>query len=171
MSDEPIPLEEVQPPPPPGEPPPLLKNSSETDATMLAAIHPYRHEEPLDISRTEFGSIVRDGFYFEEDTLEELALGEVVEGVNRELDLMKRFPVYHAVPRSEATGKIWSTRWCHRRKGPKQVRARCVVRQFANSLDTSCYSLTLVLRSRESCWRWHWRKTSQSCSVTLVLLL
>ena len=29
---------------------------------------------------------MRDGFYFEEDTLEELPLDEVVEGVNRELD-------------------------------------------------------------------------------------
>ena len=41
---------------------------------------------------------MRDGFYFEEDTLEELSVDEVVEGVNRELDLMKSFPVYQAVP-------------------------------------------------------------------------
>ena len=85
----------------------------------LAAVHPYGHEEPLEISRTEFESFVRDGFYFEEDTLEKLHLDEVVEGVNRELDLMKSFPVYQA----EVTGKVWSTRWCYRRKGPKQVRA------------------------------------------------
>ena len=32
-------------------------------------------------------------------------LDEVVEGVNRELDLLKSFPVYQAVPRSEATAK------------------------------------------------------------------
>ena len=51
-----------------------------------------------------------------------------VEGVNRELDLMKSFPVHQAVPRAEVTGKVWSTRWCYRRKGPKQVRARFVVR-------------------------------------------
>ena len=74
MSEVPTPLEEVQPPPSPGEPPPSLKTSSETDAMMLAAIHPYGHEEPLEISRTEFESIVRDGFYFEEDTLEDLPL-------------------------------------------------------------------------------------------------
>ena len=67
--------------------------------------------------------------------------GEVVEGVNRELDLMKSFQ-YQAVPRTEVTGKVWSTRWCHRRKGPKQVRARFVVRQFANSLDANFYSPT-----------------------------
>ena len=39
---------------------------------------------------------MRDGFYYEEDTLEEFPLDEVVEGVvegvNRELDLMKSFP-------------------------------------------------------------------------------
>ena len=85
----------------------------------LAAVHPYGHEEPLEISRTEFESFVRDGFYFEEDTLEELPLDEVVEGVNRELDLMKSFPVYQAVPRAEVTGKVWSTRWSYRRTGTK----------------------------------------------------
>ena len=133
MSEEPGPLGEVPPPPPPAEPPPVLKSSPETDAMMLAAIHPYGHEEPLEISRTEFESIVRNGFYFEEDTLEDFLTEEVVEGVNRELDLMKSFPVYQAVPRSEVIGKVWSTRWCYRRKGPKQVRARFVVRQFATS--------------------------------------
>ena len=69
----------------------------------------------------------------------------MIKGVNRELDLMKSFPVYQAVPRAEVTGKVWSTRWCHWRKGPQQVRARFVVRQFANSLDASFYSPTLGL--------------------------
>ena len=49
------------------------------------------------------------------------------------------------VPRAEVTGKVWSTRWCYRRKGPKQVRARFVVRQFAKSLDANFYSPTLEL--------------------------
>ena len=53
---------------------------------------------------------MRDGFYFEEDTLEELHLDEVVEDVNRELDLLKSFPVYQAGPRVEVTSKVWSTR-------------------------------------------------------------
>ena len=75
-------MEEVPPPPPPAEPPPVLRTSEETDAMTLAAVHPYGHEEPLEISGTEFELLVRDGFYFEEDTLEELHLGEVVEGVN-----------------------------------------------------------------------------------------
>ena len=88
-------------------------------------------------STMRVSSFVTDGFYFEEDTLEELLLDEVVGGVNRELNLIKSFPVYQAVPRAELTGKVWSTRWCYRRKGPKQVRARFVVRQFANSLDAN----------------------------------
>ena len=96
----------------------------------------------LEISRTVFEAIVRDGFHVEEDTLEDLPTEEVVEGVNRELDLMKSFPVYPAVPRAEVTGKVWSTRWCYRRKGPNQVRARFVVRQFATSLDANFYSPT-----------------------------
>ena len=79
---------------------------------------------------------------FEEDRLEELPLDEVVERVNRELGLMKSFPVYQAVPRAEVTNKVWSTRWCYRKKGPKQVRARFVVREFANSLDANFYSPT-----------------------------
>ena len=105
---------------------------------MLAAVHPYGHEEPLEISRTEFESLMRDGFYFEEDTLEEVHLDEVVEDVNRELDLMRSFPVHQAVPRAEVTGKVWE-------KGPKQVRARFVVRQFANSLEANFYSPTPAL--------------------------
>ena len=112
---------------------------------MPAAIHPYGHEEPLRISRTEFASIVRDGFHFEEDTLEDLPIEEVVEGVNRELDLMKSCPVHQTVPRAEVTGKVWSTRWCYRRTGPKQVRARFVVRQFATSVDAKFYSSRSIL--------------------------
>ena len=121
MGEVPIPQEEVQPPPPPAEPPPFWKTSSETDAMMLAAIHPYGHEEPLETSRTLFESMVRDGFFFEEDTLEDLLTRGVVGGVNRELDLMKSFPVYQAVPRAEVTGKVWSTRWCYRRKKGTQA--------------------------------------------------
>ena len=56
---------------------------------------------------------------------------------------MKSFPVYQEVPRAEVTGKVWSTRWCYRKNGPKQVRARFVVRQFANSLDANFHSPTL----------------------------
>ena len=67
-------MEKAPPPPPPAERPPVLRTSNETDAMTLAAAHPCRHEEPLEISRTEFESFMKDGFYFEEDTLEELPL-------------------------------------------------------------------------------------------------
>ena len=100
----------------------------------LAAVHLYGHEEPLEISQTEFESFVRDGFYFEEDMLEDLLLDDVVEGVNRELDLMKSFPVYQAVPRAEVTGKV-CPHDCATRK-------RDQVRQLANSLDANFYSPT-----------------------------
>ena len=48
---------------------------------MLASVHPYGHEEPVEI-RTEFASIVKDGSYVEEDTLEDFRTEEVVEVVN-----------------------------------------------------------------------------------------
>ena len=56
------------------------------NAMMLAAVHPYGHEEPLEISRTEFESLVRNGFYFEEDTLEELSLDEVFRNCGQTAD-------------------------------------------------------------------------------------
>ena len=46
--------------------------------------------------------------------MEELSLDDVVEGVNRELDLVKSFPVYQAVPRAEVTGNTMVLR----EKGP-----------------------------------------------------
>ena len=98
----------------------MLKTLSETDAMMLVTMHPYGQEEPLEISRTEFESSVRDGICVEEDTVEYLPTEAVAEGVSRELDMMKSFPVCQAVPRAEVTGKVWSTRWCYRRQQPKQ---------------------------------------------------
>ena len=88
---------------------------------------------------------VREGSYVDEDTLEYFITEEVVEGMNRELDLMQSFPVCQAVPRTDAIGIVWSTRWCRKEKGHKQARARFLVRQFATSLDAVFYSTTLVL--------------------------
>ena len=85
---------------------------------MLAATHPHGHGETLEISKTEFESLVRDGFSLEEDTLEDLPTRELEEGVSRQLDLMKSFPVCQAVPRAEVTGKVWSARWC---RGPNKI--------------------------------------------------
>ena len=92
---------------------------------------------------------MNDGSHVEEDTLEDL-LPET-SGTSRELHLMKSFPEYPAVPRAQVTGKVW-------RKGPKQVRARYVVRQFATSLDAIFYSPTLGLEVGVCC-RWLCRKT------------
>ena len=77
--------------------------------------------------------------------LEDLLTEEVVECVDRELDQMESFHRVRDVPRAEATGKVWSTRWCDRRKGPNQVGARFVVRQFATSLDATFHTPTLAL--------------------------
>ena len=60
--------------------------------------------------------------------MEELPLDDVVEGVNRELDLVKA----KSGPHDGATGKRDQT----------SVRARFVVRQFAKSLDANIYSPT-----------------------------
>ena len=43
---------------------------------------------------------VREGSYVEEDTQEDFPTEEVIEGMNRELDLR----------RAEVTGKVWSAR-------------------------------------------------------------
>ena len=114
---------------------------------------------------------MRDGLHLEEDTLEELPLDEVVEGETRELDLMKSFPVYQAVPRVEVTCKVCSTRGCYRRTGPKQVRAFFVVRQFANSLDSNFYSPTPGLEvTRVLLAMALWKDSHHFVSVTSVLL-
>ena len=47
LGERPMPVEEVPPLPPPAEPPHAIDPSSETDAIMLAARHPYGHEEPF----------------------------------------------------------------------------------------------------------------------------
>ena len=67
-------MEKARPLHPPAEPPPVLRTSEEADVMTLAAVDPYGHEEPLENSRTELESFVRDGFHLEEDTLEELLL-------------------------------------------------------------------------------------------------
>ena len=115
MGEIPMPMEQV----PPRLPPALAINpSAETDAMMLPAVRPYGHEEPLEASKAEFESTVREASCVEEDPLQDLPTEEVVEGMNRELDLMESFPVHRAVSRAELIGKVWSARWCHWSKGP-----------------------------------------------------
>ena len=71
MGERPTPMEEVPPLPPPAGLPRAMDPPSETHAMMLAAVHSCGHEEPLEVSRTEFESTVRDGSHVE-DTLEDL---------------------------------------------------------------------------------------------------
>ena len=107
--------------PPVLEPPPVVDDAG-MGATMLAAVHPYGHEEPQGVSRDGFEVTVRAASYVKEDALEVFPAEQMVEGMYRELDLMHGVPVHKAVPRAEATSKIRSIRWCHRRKGPGVVR-------------------------------------------------
>ena len=122
-------------------------------------------------SAGQFESIVRDGFSSEEDTSEDFPIEELVEGVNRELDLMKSFPVFHqTVPRAKVSSIVWSTRWCHKRKGPKQMRALSVVRQFATSLDANFSSPTPGLEVTSFVSDGSVEREFTFCSVILVLL-
>ena len=107
MVERPMPMEEVPPVLPPDP-------WSETAAMMLVAVHPHGHEGPLEVSRTDTESTVTNGSCVEEDTREDLPTEEVAEGIHRELDLMKSFLVYQAVPRAEVTDHVWSTRCFYR---------------------------------------------------------
>ena len=69
--------------------------------------------------------------YYEEDDGQVLPTEQVHEGMQRELQLMKDLEVCERILRTDVPSgkKIFSTRWCHRRKGA-EVRSRFVVRQF-----------------------------------------
>ena len=79
-----------------------------------------------DPNEVDFG----DHLDYDEDDGEALDPGQVKEGIQRELDMMRDLDVGEPVRRDEiAKGtKIWTTRWCHRKKAGG-VRARLVVRQ------------------------------------------
>ena len=72
--------------------------------------------------------------YYEEDDGQVLPTEQVHEGMQRELQLMKDLEVSERILRTDVPSgkKIWSTRWCHRRKGTG-VRSRFVVRQFRDT--------------------------------------
>ena len=72
--------------------------------------------------------------YYEEDDGQVLPTEQVHEGMQRELQLMRDLEVSERVLRTDVSPgkKIWSTRWCHRRKGTG-VRSRFVVRQFRDT--------------------------------------
>lgn len=114
----------------------------EVSALLLAAVCPYGHEELRAMDKEAFLDGLADDKYFEEDSGQPLPVEEVRAGVDRELELMTSFPVFEAVRRSSATSRVWSTRWCHRRKGPTTVRSRFVVRQYVDRDEVSFYSPT-----------------------------
>ena len=72
--------------------------------------------------------------YYEEDDGQVLPTEQAHEGMQRELQLMKELEVSERVLRTDVPSgkKVWSTRWCHRRKGDG-VRSRFVVRQFRDT--------------------------------------
>ena len=72
--------------------------------------------------------------YYEEDDGQVLPTEQVHEGMQRELQLMRDLEVSERVLCSDVSPgkKIWSTKWCHRRKGTG-VRSRFVVRQFRDT--------------------------------------
>ena len=75
--------------------------------------------------------------YYEEDDGQVLPTEQVHEGMQREL--MKDLEVSERVLRTDVPSgkKIWSTRWCHRRKGAAE-RSRFVVRRFRDTdLETA----------------------------------
>ena len=61
-------------------------------------------------------------------------------GVEREMAFMGELGVGEPWNRPK-TGKVWSTRWCYRRKGDA-VRSRLVVRQFRGGTDPSVHADT-----------------------------
>ena len=74
------------------------------------------------------------------------ATEQVHEGMQRELQLMRDLEVPERVLRSDVSPgkKIWSTRWCHRRKGTG-VRSQFVVRQFRDTDWETAFSGVLGL--------------------------
>ena len=72
--------------------------------------------------------------YYEEDDGSVLPTDLVHAGIDRELDRMSKLNVSSRFLRADVPKgtKIWSARWCHRRKGDG-VRSRYVVRQFRDS--------------------------------------
>ena len=78
-----------------------------------------------------------DKGYFDEDGGTALDPVQVRAGVEREMAFMGELSVGEPCNRPK-TGKVWSTWWCHRRKGD----AVRVVRQFRAGTDPSAHAGT-----------------------------
>ena len=72
--------------------------------------------------------------YDEEDDGQVPPIEQVHEGMQREFQLMTDLEVSEKNHRTDVSSgkKIWTTRWCHRRKGAG-VRSRFVVKQFRDT--------------------------------------
>ena len=102
---------------------------TEHDMADVAVVeHPHPHE---DEEHVEWG-------YFDEDGGTALDPVQVRAGVEREMAFMGELGVREQCDRP-MTGKVWSTRWCYRRKGDT-VRSRLVVRQFREGTDPSVHA-------------------------------
>ena len=110
--------------------------------------------------------------YYEEDDGQVLPTEQVHEGMQRELQLMKDLEVSERIIRTDVPSgkKIWSTRWCHRRKGAG-VRSRFVVRQFRDTDWETAFSGEpgLVVVRILLCTARFWNQVQ--CQVTSVAFM
>ena len=104
-------------------------------ADVAVVEHPHPHEDDEHVEREH-----PDKGYFDEDDGTALDPEQVRAGVEREMVFMDEFGVGEACNRPKK-GKVWSTRWCYRRKGDA-VRSRLVVRQSREGTDSSVHAGT-----------------------------
>ncbi len=81
--------------------------------------------------------------YYDEDDGSLLDPSQVRAGMDRERELMTSLDVAERVRRDEVPPgtKIWSGRWCHRRKAGG-VRSRYVIRQYKTAVEQDAFSGT-----------------------------
>ena len=103
------------------------------DVAVVEHPHPHKDEEQVEWEHPDKG-------YFDEDDGTALDPVQVRAGVERGMAFMGALGVCEPCNRPK-TGKVWSTRWCYRRKGDA-VRSRLVVRQFRAGTDPSAHAGT-----------------------------
>ena len=103
------------------------------DVAVVEHPHPHEDEEHVEWEHPE-------KVYFDEDDGTNLDPVQVRAGVEREMAFMGELGVGEPCDRPK-TVKVWSTRWCYRRKGDT-VRSRLVVRQFREGTDPSVHAGT-----------------------------
>ena len=101
-----------------------------SDVAVVEHPHPHEDEEHVEWEHPE-------KVYFDEDDGTALDPVQVRPGVERGMAFMGELGVGEPCNRPK-TGKVWSTRWCYRRKGDA-VRSRLVVRQFREGTDPSVH--------------------------------